>query len=241
MSFEQLTSTWEKVPLEEALERFGLSADAECLCRDFTGEREVRLYKGGLRIAGDLAPEANSHWIPYNVIVDGDLTIDGDLDWWDEGSGSFFLVTGNLRARNVLLSGCPNVVVGGDLMVAGRVQGHHGQDRGCLVVRGHARAQIIVNTLFFNMSFATRPEAVVAADPCRTNCRVDFSADELVDIVLPELLDKGQVDESRISQTLRAGQPILRPGIQPGGLTALESLDSLQPGSGQDTELDLYL
>ncbi|MEU2674608.1 hypothetical protein ABZ622_38365, partial [Streptomyces sp. NPDC007164] len=41
----------------------------------------VRLYGGDLRIRGDLDSERKPpHW-PAHVIVDGDLIIDGGLDW----------------------------------------------------------------------------------------------------------------------------------------------------------------
>jgi hypothetical protein len=94
------------------------------------------------------------------MIVDGDLVYS-----CDEGVGYFQLVTDNVRARNVLLSGFPRVVVRGDLTVANGLQGQQGEDGGVLVVRGHTRAEVIVNALYFAMVFGTQPEAVVVGVP----------------------------------------------------------------------------
>lgn len=59
-----------------------------------------------------------------------------------------------------------------------------------------------------------QPEALVVADPYRTTCRVDFTTDELHDMVLPELLDSyDQADEQKISEALRAQLPVLRPDV----------------------------
>ncbi|MFF0611739.1 hypothetical protein ACFYUD_24060 [Nocardia tengchongensis] len=56
---------------------------------------------------GDISPKLSP--LRYNVIVNGNLTSTGDIAWWDSASGNFPLVTGNVRARNVALSGCPSV------------------------------------------------------------------------------------------------------------------------------------
>ncbi|MFC9846279.1 hypothetical protein ACFWFF_05630 [Streptomyces sp. NPDC060223] len=224
----------------EAEELFGLSADVSHPFQDFADEQEIRLYEGGLAVAGSLAAEADGDWVPYNTIVAGDLTVGGDLEWWDSASGNFLLVTGSLRARNVLLSGCPDVVVRGDLTASGTVQGSYGDDGGYLAVAGDTRAGTVISTLYFNMHFTGQLDALLIADPHRTNRPVDFTDEELDDLVLPGLLDKDDTaDEHAISAALRAGQPVLRPGIRPSHLAALDELDALLPRAEEITELDL--
>jgi len=202
------------IGVDEAEARFDAASDLQYPYQEFADEQEIRLYEGGLHVAGNLEREGDGDWSPCNVIVDGDLTVDGDLEWWDSAGGNFLLVTGNVRVRNVLLSGCPDVVVRGDLTATGSVQGHHGDDGGRLTVKGLVRAQTVISTLYFCLDFARQPEALVVGDPYRTTCRVDFTTDELDDIVLPELLDSyDQADEQKISEALRAELPVLRPDV----------------------------
>ncbi|WP_158711424.1 leucine-rich repeat domain-containing protein [Streptomyces xylophagus] len=228
------------ITVEEAEERFGVSADVSHPYQDFADEQEIRLYEGGLTVAGGLEAEPDGDWVPYNTIVDGDLTVGGDVEWWDSQSGNFLLVTGDLRARHVLLSGCPSVVVRGDVSISGVIQGSYGDDGGFLTVGGRTRAEAVISSLYFNMDFAGQPEALLIADPHRTSHPVDFTDEELDDLVLPGLLAKDETaDERAISAALRAGQPVLRPGIRPSHLLALDELDALLPRAAEVTELDL--
>jgi Leucine-rich repeat (LRR) protein len=228
------------ITAEEAERRYGVSAEVEYPYQDFGDEQEIRLYQGGLHVEGDFAAESGGDWVPYNVIVDGDLTVDGDLDWWDWANGNFVLVTGSLRARNVLLRGCPTLVVRGDLTVSGGVQGHRGDDGGFLDVGGATRASLIVNTLYFNMSFGDQPEAVVVGDPYRTSCLVDFTDEELPTVVVPDLLeDGGGLDEYKVEDALRQGRAVLRPGATPAFRAALAALDTMLERPDEVTEVDL--
>ncbi|MEU9131368.1 leucine-rich repeat domain-containing protein [Kitasatospora sp. NPDC048540] len=225
---------------DEAEARFQVSAEVEYPFREFADEQEIRLYEGGLAVPGDLAAESDGDWVPYNVIVDGDLTVGGALDWWDSAGGNFLLVTGGLTARAVLLSGCPNVVVRGDLTAADGVQGSYGDDGGLLVVGGRTTAPVVISGLYFSMSFGEQPAALLAADPHRTDRPVDFTDDELDQVVLPALLDAdGDVDLRRTAAELRAGRTVLRPGVRPAHLAALDELDALLVRAGEITELDL--
>ncbi|GGO95634.1 hypothetical protein [Wenjunlia tyrosinilytica] len=202
------------ITAEEAEERFAVSDGVGYPYQDFADEQEIRLYESGLRIEGDLAPESDVDRVPYNVIVDGDLTVDGDMTWWDEGSGNFLLVTGDARARNVLLSGCPNVVVRGDVTVAGGIQGSCGEGGGYLAVRGRTRARVVVATLYFGLDLTRRPEAVLIANPHRSTCPVDFTEEESAGVVLAELLDAdGGIDVRKVGEALREGRPVLRPDV----------------------------
>ncbi|MGI8335308.1 leucine-rich repeat domain-containing protein [Actinomadura scrupuli] len=237
-----MNQRYEIISAGEAEERFGVSADVDYPFAEFTDEQEIRLYPGGLHVDGTMKPvlDEPADWLPYNLVIDGDLTVDGDLSWYDWGGGNFVLVTGDLRARNVLLSGCPTLVVRGDLIAGNGVQGHHGDDGGCLVVRGATRAELVVSTLYFTMAFEQPPEAIVIGDPYRLNCPVDFDDEDIDDVVEPDLLDEeGRADERMIERALAAGRPILRPGTRPAHLVALEELDRLLEHPDDVTELDL--
>ncbi|GAA3213572.1 leucine-rich repeat domain-containing protein [Actinocorallia longicatena] len=228
------------ISAEEAQSRFEVSEDVAHPFGDFAAEQEIRLYEGGLVVAGDLEPESDDDWIPYNVIVDGDLSVAGTLDWWDSGSGNFLLVTGDVTARNVILSGCPELCVRGDLTATGGVQGSYGDDGGVLTVRGLLRAPFVMSTLYFCMYFDRPPEALHIADPYRTNQPVDFTHDELGELVVPEMFGKnGSVDERTIGAALREGRPVLRDGIRPAHEIALAELRALRERPEEVTELDL--
>jgi hypothetical protein len=102
---------------EAAEERFGLSADVDTSYR--SQKRPIRLYGGGLRLPGDLAASPSvGRPCADHVIVDGDLVIGGQLDWWqDDGPPMFLLVTGDLRARSVHVGERVSLVVRGDMLV----------------------------------------------------------------------------------------------------------------------------
>ncbi|MET9663124.1 hypothetical protein, partial [Streptomyces sp. NPDC006510] len=59
----------------ETEERYAASSELAYPYQDFAGEQEIRLYEGGLHVAGSLEPESEGDRVPYNVIVDGDLTV----------------------------------------------------------------------------------------------------------------------------------------------------------------------
>ncbi|MFF9572447.1 hypothetical protein [Streptomyces sp. NPDC014685] len=228
------------ITVEEAEERFRISDDIGYPYAEFADEQEIRLYEGGLHVAGHLEPEGDEDWVPYNTVVDGDLTVDGDLDWWDNSSGNFLVVTGDLRARNVFLSGCPNVLVRGNLEVTGGFCGSYGDDGGILTVRGGVRAALVIGMLYFGLDLAEQPQALLVADPYRTNRPVDFTDDELDRILLPELLgEDGEAEARLIERAMAEGRQILRAGVRPSHVIALEELDLLLDRADEVTELDL--
>ncbi|WP_405181654.1 leucine-rich repeat domain-containing protein [Nocardia sp. NBC_01377] len=228
------------ITAEEAEQRFSVSAHIQHPFQDFDDEQEIRLYESGLRVEGAIRPESDGDWVPYNVIVAGDLTVTGDIDWWDHGSGNFLLVTGNARARNMVLLGCPEVAVRGDLTLTGGIHGSYGDNGGVLAVKGHVRAEFVISTSYFCMSFSGQPEALLVADPYRVNCPVDFEDDELIDIALPEVMGKdGTPDERLIHTAMRAGHPVLPAGLRPSHLAVLDELRESLPRAREVTELDL--
>jgi hypothetical protein len=231
---------YEVIAPGEAEAAFRVSESVRYPFAEFADQQEIRLYRGGRRVDGDLRGEPATDWSPYNLIVDGDLVIDGDLDWWDYGGGNFLLVTGDLTAQSVILQGCPTVVVRGDLTATHGIQGHHGDDGGYLKVGGQVTAPIIVSTLYFNVEFAHPPRATLVADPYRCNVPVDFDDDELSSYVRPELLDEdGSADERKMAQALRAGHAILRPSAVPAHVAAVAELDRLLDDPELVTTIDL--
>lgn len=200
---------------------FKVSGCIEYPYREFAGEQEQRVYRGGLKLAGDFCSEPGVDWNPYNVIVDGDLEIDGQLLWNDFGGGCYLLVTGDLKARNVVLQGCPNVTVLGELIAEGAVAGRYGDDGGVLNVGGRTRAALVLATTYFRMSFGPAVEATLIAAPFDVDMDVDFSADELPALVRPEFLDAdGEADEGAMFKAMAQGLPVLRDDLPPGARAA---------------------
>ena len=225
MSSEPLSTGYRVITVDEAADRFGLSGDLDLpYYRKVGGRQAIRLYEADQHVDGDLVMR---DWVgddlcPYSLIVDGDVTVGGDLvHHCHEGIGYFFLVTGNVTARNMLMSGFPHVLVRGDLTAANGILGQKGDDGGFLTVRGRTSAKVIVNALYFTMTFAEQPAAVVVGDADHTHCAVDFDDHGLEGVLVPELLvdygygDVGYCDTDEIEKALTAGRPVLLPGVEP--------------------------
>ncbi|MBD0841516.1 hypothetical protein [Streptomyces sp. TRM68416] len=245
------------IGVQEAEERFQVSADVAHSYAEFADDQEIRLYEGGLRITGNLAPEPEQDWVLYNIVVDGDLVLHGDLDWFSRTEGSFLLVTGNLRARHVILDGRPDVVVRGKLEANGVVHGwdedHDGccsdlADSGKLTVRGATRAALIVVTSQFRMDFGARPQALIAGAPECVNPTADLDEEGLTGLLEPELLyEDGRPDPAKVADALRTDRPVVRFGVDltpPASAQGREGsghprLDSLLERAEEVTEIDL--
>ncbi len=78
--------------------------------------RPIRVFEGGLSIRGDLLAEHGRVSCQEHLIVDGDLTVTGLLEWWDDEWTKVLLVTGNMRVDRLSLGERVDVVVGGDLV-----------------------------------------------------------------------------------------------------------------------------
>ncbi|MFC4254743.1 hypothetical protein GRI97_04855 [Altererythrobacter xixiisoli] len=128
--------TWQTVDFEE-LARDGLFDHASGLAPNVSpaivwrapDRIRVLLHQGDLTLPG-LAFDTNSFIDPTAdmIIVDGNLTIAGDLDveQWDVGTPGYLLVTGDLAATNIFLTQQFELMVRGDLRVSGVVLGQEG-------------------------------------------------------------------------------------------------------------------
>ena len=88
-----------------------------------------------------------------NLIFSNGLTIDGDLDAGELTTELplFLLVKGDLKVRNVMLSGWAEVVVTGDLIVTGDLLGFDGESGGRLKVYGNLSANNVVGGMMYHM------------------------------------------------------------------------------------------
>ncbi|CAM3381652.1 leucine-rich repeat domain-containing protein [Stackebrandtia soli] len=227
------------ISADEAEEKYAVSATATYPYQEFANEQEIRLYEGDLVVDGDFEADPNVDWVPYNTIVDGNLTVNGNLEWHDQSGGNLLFVTGSLRAHNVILQGCPDLVIQGDVTVDDTILAFYGEDGGSLVVKGNTTAKVLLSTYYFCMWFAREPDALVIADEHRIDCEVDFGDDELGRLVRPEFLDDGSLQCHDVADAIREGRPFLRNGVKTLAAMTTELLDALLADPDNAVELDL--
>lgn len=221
---------FETLSADAVRDAFPALARVEYPFADFADDQTQRVYRGGLTVDGDFRSAPKVDWNPYNVVVDGDLVVRGDLDWSDYGAGCFLLVTGNLHARVVHLQGCPNVIVLGDLVADGGVFVHYGDDGGVLGVDGVVRAPVVVADTYFRLELARPPEGTLLASADLVDVPVDFDAEDFASALSPKVLDAdGELDDTKLLKVLRAGGTILRQGVVPPWLGTLARIDALDP------------
>ncbi len=98
-----------------------------------------------------------------NLVFNQGLMIDGNFD-----AGAFVtslpqivIVKGDLRARNLILTGWLELVVTGDVIVEGIVFGYDGEAGGRLAVQGSLVAQRVLGGMMFNIGVEHRVDAAI--------------------------------------------------------------------------------
>ncbi|MDH6357295.1 ankyrin repeat domain-containing protein [Parabacteroides sp. PF5-9] len=172
--------------------------------------QEIRLHRGNLHVASVSSSESRD-WNPYCLIVDGNLTVDGDFCWGESGNGCFVYITGNLTARNVLLEGNPEIVVLGNLNAENCIVGAYGDDGGVLHVQKDTTAKLVLAYFYFNMYIGDRPNAITIGDEVdMPEADYEFRS-TAKEILLPEFWDEeeGYVNGSAVRKAAREGRQIL--------------------------------
>lgn len=106
----------------------------------------IALAPGGTLIAGDLALEWENATLNGSklrgLLVDGALTVDGDITSENWDGGPFLVVTGQTKVRHIIKRGAPIVFLG-PLQASGSVYCEH--NHGVFRAHGGMRAQALIN------------------------------------------------------------------------------------------------
>jgi hypothetical protein len=128
--FDALTTTWDAMPFDEALALLPPGPDADGGAAEFEfdalfGEDPERVFvhRGDITVSGAVAI-GNGHHEDYGedglvYLIDGDLTVDGPLHFYNEGYYVALLVTGSVTARDLFCSSECWLFVAGSLTVSG--------------------------------------------------------------------------------------------------------------------------
>ena len=203
----------QEIAANEADEQFGISEDVNFPFVDFSKNQKTFIIKGDVTV--DSIAVTKQDWSPFNLIIDGNLTVLDTIDWNEWGNGSFLHVTGDITAKNLFLAGCPEVIVQGNLNVENGIVGSQGDNGGALMVFGKASSQLIYCTTYFNMEFPDRPEAFIIADENDFMFDVDLDesdyesvTEKIVAECQPD--DEGEIDVYVVKDFLAEGKSIFR-------------------------------
>jgi hypothetical protein len=147
-----------------------------------------------------------------NVVVDGDLVIDGNLVMFvDEGFGGFVLITGNLRAHAICLSGFPELIVRGDVTCKNGIIGMRGDDGGFFDVAGKVKAPVIVADSYFNFKFDGTVTGVTINTSYR-KWKAAYTRENIAKAVMAKFLDDDGdegLDSEKVFGAIEKGKSIL--------------------------------
>ena len=199
------------LPLREAVDRFRLN---ERLWRysevqpDMRLEGWVCIVEGNHRHDGDLELDFD-RFDHLGLLVDGDLEVTGSVLITSNLGGPFLLVSGNLRARNVV-AGDGEMLIEGDADVDGLLLGI-GND-GHLAISGETRAGLIISE-DHSMHIETKstywkerdwPSGMPLSEYLHRDVPVERT-DEAFEVA----------DRQLLIARIRAGQPVVRDADDP--------------------------
>ncbi|MEV4627354.1 hypothetical protein AB0J90_13790 [Micromonospora sp. NPDC049523] len=159
-------SSYRVISAAEAEQRFSLAGQLHFPYLAPEHQHETRLYEHDWHVEeSDLMVGYEREEPPYHVIVDGDLTVDGEFTPVTKGPPTFVLVRGNLSARVVTLGGSPELIVHGDLTSDAGVLGDSTDcPVGRLTVHGHTRGPMVLSLDGFVMDLRHPPEGTAVGE-----------------------------------------------------------------------------
>jgi hypothetical protein len=175
---------------------------------------KIELYTGPTAIMGDLVLDfdGDDDDAPDGIIVDGDLNVAGSIVNRNSDHGPFLLVTGNVRAANLVGAGS-EIVVLGDLLVEGFVFGFY--NHGSITVHGKTHAQAII-TEYHSFDLRGSVEGITIGGRGSITSNDMFSS--YAPALVPEVLTEGNPpggypDWERTTDAILAGRPVLRDDV----------------------------
>ena len=120
---DALTTAWDATPFDEALALLPQDADVFEFDALFGEDPErIFVHRGNITVGGAVAI-GNGHHEGYGenglvYLIDGDLTVDGPLYFYNEGYYVGLLVTGSVTAGNLFCNSECWLFVGGSLTVS---------------------------------------------------------------------------------------------------------------------------
>ncbi len=168
----------------------------------------VRIVDGPLRIEGSLALRAEQ----WAYIVDGDLELGGDLVCETPNAlTSTLIVTGSIRARNIIYSNSARIGVSGDTTLTGFIVGTWGDGGAVFWTDGTLDARGVLldsNTAISAGRYAT----LILGGGGWQEFTPDFRNGE-TDVFVPDVLASGgpNLDFHRAEQRVRAGHSVFVP------------------------------
>ncbi len=180
-------------------------------------EQTTVVYNGNLHLKS-LEFGKNSDYVAFNLIVDGDLIVDEDLDLYGGIEGAFLYVTGSIKGRNLLAAGCMYVVVNGNLEIANAIVGCDGSDGGEVSVKGETSATYIIETDYYTMALNAKEGVLYIDDDycCSEDEEGDseFDVKRMQTILLPEYVnEEGYLEAWEILRAVRDGKQILKTSL----------------------------
>ncbi|MFF0204672.1 hypothetical protein [Streptomyces sp. NPDC005017] len=214
MLFGQLTTTWETVPWEEAAQRYPFLVGPDLELDALFGEEptHVFVHSGDLVVAGGVAVGCGIDDVSAREdvevvhVIDGNLTVEGALHFYNEGYYPTLCVTGSVAARNLLcVSECVLFIAGAlrveDLLVTDLYEA------GLLSVEGPcsvgAWLQLEVRDPLVHLGVGPESERtrILRADG-------GSETDATAAVVLPEFFDGDRVDVRKLAAAALAGHPL---------------------------------
>lgn len=168
----------------------------------------IRLARGPLRIDGSLEVRDE----PWAYIVDGDLELGGDLVCeTPESRTSTLIITGSLRARNLVYGSSARISVRGDTTLAGFVHGMWGDGGAELAIHGTLDARGVLLDSHTPISAGRFATLILGGGGWRS-FTPDFRDGE-TDVFVPEVLDRGGpfLDFHRAEDWIRADRSVFLP------------------------------
>ncbi|MEU6586106.1 hypothetical protein [Nocardia sp. NPDC046763] len=217
MSFEQWSTSWESVPLSEAVERYDICKASDNHVEDLEGlfgeEPECFfVHQGDLTIDGPLSIENDPGLAEDTVyVIDGNLTVNGPMRFSNGDVYTPLYVTGSVTAQHLMCLLDNNLFIGGSLTVGGLLMTEL-SDMGMLVVHGAASTGAWFETW-------DRGEVIFVDDLKARRLRVSegeyfgySDADDAADVLLPEFWD-GDIEDAaeKLWAAALEGRPLLRP------------------------------
>ena len=172
------------------------------------------LVQGPAHVAGDfiLDHTADGDEGADGLIVEGDLVIDGALVNRDSDNGPCLVVTGNVRAKNVIAGGA-EIVILGELIVENVIFGFY--NHGSITVHGATKARAII-TEYHAFDLRGPVDGVTVSG--RGNITAADTYRSYAPVLIPDILapgnpEGGYPDWDRTADAILAGKSILREDV----------------------------